>query len=135
MAMIKGKIMKDFKYLESYPKDGKYLCREDGFEDAEEVEIINGKAFKDGKQFIIYGYEWLAIDQQERKVMRTSSVELLAEINTLEEITRKEAKDLEVVKTIEQLKSALKKLTHQYESDFDESVAMRPKWLGDALAI
>ncbi len=53
--------MKDFKYLEEYPKDGKYLCREDGYEEAEEVEIINGKAFKNGKQFIIYGYEWKAI--------------------------------------------------------------------------
>ena len=57
--------------------------------------------------------------------MRTSNAELLAEIDTLEEITRKEAKDLEVVKTIEQLKSALKKLTHQYESHFEVVVIWR----------
>ena len=47
--------------------------------------------------------------------MRTSNINLLAEIDTLEEITRKDASKLEVVKYIEQLES-------------EKSTGMKVKW-------
>lgn len=38
--------------------DGLYLARMDECDDAEEVEIKEGKAYKNGKHFIFIGYEW-----------------------------------------------------------------------------
>ena len=43
------------------PKDGAYLARMDDEDEPEKVTIDNGKAFRDGKQRIYYGYEWKAL--------------------------------------------------------------------------
>jgi len=51
-------------YHDAIPEDGVYLCRMD--EDDEEplkLTVSEGKAYKDdGKQRIVMGHEWLAIE-------------------------------------------------------------------------
>lgn len=64
--------------------------------------------------------------------MRTSNAKLLAEIDHLEATIWTKAEDLEVVKTIEQLKSALHKYVDNHEGDL---TCCRPDWLTNALAI
>ena len=54
----------EYTYCNSYPPDGKYLCRLD--EDDDEplcIDVICGQAFKsDGKRRYISGFEWKIFD-------------------------------------------------------------------------
>ena len=57
-------MFKEFTYSETYPPDGKYLCRLD--EDDDEplcITVKDGQAFKpDGKRRLISGFEWKLFD-------------------------------------------------------------------------
>lgn len=51
--------MEDYIYYSGVPPvDGKYLYRMDEYDNPEEIEIIEGKAYKNGKQMIVCGFEW-----------------------------------------------------------------------------
>lgn len=61
--------------------------------------------------------------------MRTSNAELLAEIDALEEVTRKDAKDLEVVKTVDRLEHHVDFLERQMDKHTVDVVAHFGGWL------
>lgn len=42
-------------------EDGEYLCRPDDYEDGEHVTVKDGKAYKNGKYYIYYNYQFLKI--------------------------------------------------------------------------